>query len=261
MPELPDLEIFKSNIMKRLSSKRLTGLNVFNSAKALFSESSLREELCGRELLDVDRVGKELYFDFGGGRVVSAHLMLNGKMEIVPREAVSSINYKIFSFDFENESLVFSDMGSLCTIKYQPSPDKAPDAFGPAFTLDYFLSAAHKKPRTNVKAFLIDQNIVKGIGNAYADEILWEARISPCSLVGKIPADALAALYNAIGAVLRNAVESIRQICPDIISGEERGFLKVHNKKLKSTETGHRIVIEKIASKTTYYTDEQVLYL
>ena len=260
MPELPDLEVFKSNLSKRLISKCLTGLKVFNLNKVIVPESILTNELCNRNLLSIDRIGKELYFDFGDQRTVAAHLMLNGEMSIFPKDKVPDVKFKIFSMDFKNESLVFSDKGGLCTIKYKPPKDKVPDALDASFTLEYLKRIAHKKNRVNIKAFLIDQKIVKGIGNAYVDEILWDARISPHSLTGNIPDDVLGTLYNSIGTVLKSAIESIRKIAPDIISGEERSFLKVHNKTKKQTETGHKIIVEKIASKITYYTGEQVLY-
>ena len=260
MPELPDLEIYKSNLTRRLKSQRLSGLNVFNMNKATVPESFLLDELGGRELLSIDRAGKELCFDFGDGRIVSAHLMLSGRMTIVSKEEIPKVKFKIFSFTFENDSLVFSDEGRLCTIKYKPPPNKAPDALDAKFTLEYLVKTARKKPLVNIKAFLIDQKIVKGIGNAYVDEILWAARVSPRSLTGKIPDDAFASLYNSIGEVLKNAIESIKKISPDIISGEERSFLKVHNKDLSQTETGHKIIVEMIAQKKTYYTDEQIFY-
>ena len=260
MPELPDLEVYKSNLIKRLKPQRLSGLNVFNINKATVPESFLLDELRGRELLNIDRAGKELCFDFGDGRIVSAHLMLSGRMTIVQKEEIPKIKFKIFSFSFENDSLVFSDEGRLCTIKYKPPPNKAPDALDASFTLEYLVKTARKKPLVNIKAFLIDQKIVKGIGNAYVDEILWAARVSPRSLTGKIPDDAFASLYNSIGEVLKNAIDSIKKISPDIISGEERSFLKVHNKDLRQTETGHKIIVEMIAQKKTYYTDEQILY-
>jgi len=260
VPELPDLEVFKVNVMKRLTSKRLNGVEVFNTLKVMSSRGSILEELRGRELLKLDRIGKELFFDFGDKKIVSAHLMLSGEMSIVPEQEVPQIRYKIFAFHFEDESLVFSDRGKLCTVKYMPTIGKTPDAFDASFTPEYFLNIAHKNRIVNIKAFLIDQKIVKGIGNAYADEILWAARISPRSFVGKIPDDRLLVLYGSIGTVLKDAIESIQQISPDIISGEVRSFLKVHNKALKATETGHKITVERIASKITYYTDEQVLY-
>ncbi|MCL2627991.1 MAG: hypothetical protein FWD44_04745 [Oscillospiraceae bacterium] len=259
MPELPDLEVFKVNIFKRLTSKQLAGIEVFNPAKVLATKEFLINNFVGKNLLSIDRLGKELLFNFGDNRVIAAHLMLSGKISIVSEDTVNAIKFKIFSMSFEQETIVFSDMGGLCTIKL-PVPGKAPDAFADTLTLEYFLDIARKKSRSNVKAFLIDQSIVKGIGNAYVDEILWAARISPLSLIGKIPEDKLAILYQSIGTVLSDAIASIKRISPDIISGEERSFLKVHNKAIKETETGYPIIVEKIASKITYHTKEQVVY-
>ena len=260
MPELPDLEVFKENIFAGLGSKRLTGLEVHYPAKVRAAQETLLAGLADRALLGIGRFGKELIFDFGDQRTIAAHLMLNGEISIIPQERVGALPFKIFSMQFERETIVFSDRGGLCTIRYKPPADKAPDAFAPAFTLEYFIRAARAKSRMNVKAFLIDQKIIKGIGNAYADEILWAARVSPHSLVGKIPEDSLMALYQAIGTVLHAAIDSIRRVSPDIITGEVRSFLKVHNPRLKTTETGYRILVEYIASKKTYHTEEQVVY-
>ena len=261
MPELPDLEVFKTNIYGRLTSKQLVGLAVFNPQKVRAPRGVSPEDFAGRELARVGRFGKELFFDFGGHKIIAAHLMLNGEISIVPEEAAGAIRFKIFALRFERETIVFSDRGGLCTIRYMPPAERTPDAFGAPFTLDYFLQAARAHPLSNIKAFLIDQKIVKGIGNAYADEILWAARVSPRSFVGKIPEDKLAELYRAIGTVLRDAIDSIKRISPDIISGEVRSFLKVHNKLLKKTETGYPIAVERIASKITYYTEEQIAYM
>lgn len=260
MPELPDLEVYRANVFARLKSKRLVGLEVFNPGKVSAPLKVLIDGLAGRDLLCINRVGKELFFDFGAQRIIAAHLMLSGEISIVAEDAVDKIKFKILSMRFECDTIVFSDKGSLCTIKYLPAPNKTPDAFDDAFTFEYFLNTARRKPQTNVKAFLIDQHVVKGIGNAYADEILWFARISPHSWLGKIPEEKLKELYSAIGIVLRDAIDSIKHISPGIISGEERSFLKVHNRTIKATETGHPIIVEKIASKTTYYTEEQVVY-
>lgn len=260
MPELTDLEVFKTNIYNRLKSKRLVGLGVFNMNKVSAPKNFMVNALADRELMQIDRHGKELFFDFGDNKIISAHLMLSGEISIVDEKSVSQIKFKIFSMSFEQETIVFSDRGGLCTIRYMPSKGSTPDALDDKFTLEYFLKAARKKSLVNVKAFLIDQKNVKGIGNAYADEILWHARISPRSLIGKIPEDKLVILYNSIGTVLRDAITSIKRISPQIISGEERSFLKVHNRTLKKTETGYPIIIEKIASKTTYFTEEQIVY-
>ena len=261
MPELPDLEVFKENVYKKLTSKRLVSINIYHHQKVTTPQNVLTEELKDRELTAINRFGKELLFDFEEGKILAVHLMLNGRISIVNDvDAVANIKFKILALNFEKESIVFSDMGGLCTIKYKPVSDGVPDALGTDFTLEYFFNIAHKKSNMNIKAFLINQKIVKGIGNAYVDEILWRARISPHSKVGKIPEEVLVELYHAIDTVLKEAVDSIKAIAPDIISGEERSFLQVHNKSKKQTETGFPIMVERIASKTTYYTKEQIFY-
>ena len=260
MPELPDLEVFKINIFNRLTSKRLEGFDVFDARRVQAVKERILRDLPNRELLRIDRIGKELIFDFGDDQIIAAHLMLSGAVSIVPQAEVATISSRIFALRFERETLVFSDRGGLCTVKYMPQLSRTPDAFADAFTWEYFLGVVRSKARANVKAFLIDQSVVKGIGNAYADEILWHARVSPHSVVGCIPPEALRELYDAIGIVLRDAIEQIRRIAPNTITGEERSFLKVHNRALKTTATGYAIRVEKIATKTTYFTDEQVVY-
>ena len=261
MPELPDLEVFRGNVFDRIADKRLTGLEVCAEHKVQAAQALLREQLVGRDLLGIGRVGKELMFDFGEGRIIAAHLMLNGEMSIVAPGAVAAVRHKIFALVFGEQALVFADRGALCTIKYQPPASKVPDAFDEAFTQDYFLAIAGKKTRMNVKSFLIDQKIIKGIGNAYADEILWAAKVSPHSVMGGMPREVLVALYEAIDPVLRGAIEGIRRGDSGRISGEDRNFLQVHTKARKETVTGHPIIVATVASKITYYTREQVVYL
>jgi formamidopyrimidine-DNA glycosylase len=262
MPELPDLEIFKDNIFKKLTSKRLTGLKVY-SQKITTPEVHLSTELTGTELTAITRHGKELFFDFADSKIISVHLMLNGRISMPATPAAAEkIRGKVLALNFENESVIFHDTGSIGTvIKYKPATGKVPDALGENFTPEYFIKAAQKKPTSNIKAFLIDQKIIKGIGTAYADEILWAARISPKSTTGKIPQESLLTLHAAIITTLLDAIASIREISPDIISGEERSFLKVHTRLKKQTETAYPIKIETIATKTTYFTEEQILWI
>ena len=146
MPELPDLEVFKDNIFKKLTSKHLIDVRVFNANKVNVPQAYLLKALQGAVLLNVGRVGKELIFNFSDQRVVAVHLMLNGKVGILNGcDGIGDVKFKIFSFGFENETIVFSDVGGLCTVKYMPSLGEVPDAFDAAFTLAYFLGAAGKK--------------------------------------------------------------------------------------------------------------------
>jgi formamidopyrimidine-DNA glycosylase len=89
---------------------------------------------------------------------------------------------------------------------------------------------------------------------------LWEAGISPFSVCNKIPDAFIKALAKSIKSVLEDAEKEIQKAQPDIISGEIRDFLKIHNSKKKESPTGGKIHNSTISSRITYYTDEQKLF-
>ena len=116
------------------------------------------------------------------------------------------------------------------------------------------------KSKAVVKSVLLDQHIIRGIGNAYADEILWDAGISPFSISNKIPAAEVKALMKSIKSVLQHAEKSIVKSHPDIISGEIRDFMLIHNSKKDKSPTGAPIQVKSVGARKTYYTDEQKLF-
>jgi formamidopyrimidine-DNA glycosylase len=261
MPELPDLCVFSQNLKKKILNKNIASVAVGNPYK-VSSPDTFCETLTGTSIQDIVRNGKELFFMLANDSSFSVHLMLNGKFSICSRDEAEKINSKIISLFFDvYEAFVTDDFQGLCKVTLNPKAPKVPDALADAFTLEYFLGAAKRNAYKNVKAVLIDQNFVRGIGNAYVDEILWKADISPESTMGKIPDEKLKCLYEAISTILNEAIEMIQKIAPDIISGEERRFLKVHNPRKKVTDDGDKIIKKTVATKTTYFTDKQKLYV
>lgn len=261
MPELPDLQVFSKNLNNRIINKKIVITEVFNRAKVNNSSDWVRSSTVGSQIVSIVRRGKELFFELDNANVFSVHLMLSGKFEICSASEVDSIKYKILSLIFEDgQALVISDYQSMCRVNFNPKLSNVPDALGESFTLEYLLGVMQKNSRKNIKALLIDQNIIKGIGNAYVDEILWKANISPESIAGKIPNEIIKELHDAVLFILTEAIANIERISPDIISGEERSFLKVHNPGKKVTDEGDRILVKIIATKKTYYTDKQQLY-
>ncbi len=261
MPELPDLQVFSMNLKKHILNKPVTCVTVYSSHKINVPSDVFVSSVADSRIVDIVRAGKELYFHLSNGNIFSVHLMLNGEFKLSPVEEVGRIQYKIISIAFtDNSALTVSDYKTLCKVTLNPVKSNTPDALSEKFNYEYLTGRVKSKPNMNVKAFLIDQSIVRGIGNAYADEILWKANISPESVVGKIPDEALADLFYAVGSVLTDAIGSILEIAPDIISGEKRGFLKVHNSKKSKTDEGDPIIVKEIASKRTYYTKRQRLF-
>lgn len=261
MPELPDLCVFSQNLKKRILNIDIGSVTVGNPNK-VSNPGLFCEKVTGTSIKDIVREGKELHFMLANNNCFGVHLMLNGKFHICPREEAEKINYRIISLFLEDgQAFVTADFQGLCRVTLNPKPAKAPDALSDAFTLEYFLGMVKKNSHKNVKAVLIDQNAVRGIGNAYVDEILWKAGISPGSTIGRIPADKQQDLFNAIPSVLTAAIQSILEISPEIINGEERSFLGVHNPRKKFTDEGDAIIRKTVAGKTTYYTDKQKIYL
>lgn len=261
MPELPDLQVFSMNLKKHILNKPVVSVTIYNSSGMNVPSDAFVSSVVNSCIVDIVRVGKELYFHLSNKAVFSVHLMLNGQFRLSDANKVAAIQDKIISLAFtDNSALSVSDYKGLCKVALNPRVSDIPDVLSERFDYKYFTDAIKRYSRMNVKAFLVDQKILKGIGNAYADEILFAANISPESVAGKISDQALSDLFSAIGSVLTAAIDNILKIAPDIVSGEERSFLKVHNPRLSVTTEGDPIIVNQIATKKTYYTRKQRIY-
>ena len=257
MPELPDLAVYAENLMARLKGKTVQSIDYHRDARLNMSHEELRNSLCNTSITSVERSGKEIAFFFSNKATLFVHLMLFGKFTITPDPG--SVRFRVLTIGSEDGlSLVVSDHRGLVTVRVNPIPSSVPDALEVDGT--YLRRKIAEKPRMRAKAFLMNQAIIRGIGNAYADEILWQARISPTSAVGKIPDHVIDDFLTSIRSVLIEAIAEIKRQSPEIISGEVRDFLRVHNSKRSESPTGHRIMKEKRGSQITYFTQEQVLY-
>ncbi|MDP3580529.1 MAG: DNA-formamidopyrimidine glycosylase family protein [Ignavibacteria bacterium] len=258
MPELPDLTVFANNLTKKLKGRKIKSVEFFSTQRLNVTTEEFQKTVCDKAIEEVNRVGKETEFVFSNGTKLHVHLMLTGMFTI--GKSAQNVSSKILTLTFfDGDLLVISDPKGLVTLKLNPVPSMVPDALDAA--KDYLKERMVKKPKVLVKTFLIDQGVIRGIGNAYADEILWRAKISPKSIVGKLPDAVIDDLVNSIRIVLLDAIEEIKKKKPEIISGEIRDFLIVHNPFRRTSPEGHVIIKEQIASKTTYYTDEQILYI
>ena len=258
MPELPELTVFATNLQKRLAGKTVARSEYHRAKRLNVTPDALHTALAGQTLEKVERDGKEMGLHFSGGHVVLVHLMLKGVFHIVPDPAHAKHHVLTLHFN-EGDVLVAGDQMGWMTVNLNPEPSKVPDAL--AITLDYVKGQIARQPHTPVKGFLIDQEVMRGIGNAYADEILYEAKISPKTLVGRIPEHVVPVLVDKTISVLNDGVREILARYPDALGGEVRDFMKVHQPKVKTTATGFAILSEEVAGKKTYFTEEQIHHL
>lgn len=257
MPEIPDLNIFCSNLNKTLPGKTLARITI-SSSKAKTSQTTFKKALEKHKLTKVYREGKELRFLFDNDNVLGIHLMQHGQLHYFEDKPDQKYITAILLFS-DNTGLCLSDFQKAAVPSLNPEEKEAPDALSKSITAGY-LKKQLSGSSAGIKSALISQDIVKGIGNAYADEILWTAGISPLSISYKIPDAAVKKLVRAIPKVLKEAEKHIRKTNPDIISGEIRDFLKVHNARKTHSPGGAPILKKTAGGRKTYYTEEQELY-
>lgn len=254
MPELPDLQVFSRNLKKTLGGKKVKSVAIINKKKIKTSEKDFKKILEGATVKDVVRDGKELHFLFDNDAVLGLHMMLRGKLELF--EKVNDKKFTIIEILFaDGTGLSMSDYQGQATPTLNPEEKDGVDALSKDVDFD-FLKTKLGKSKAAVKNVLLDQKFIRGIGNAYADEIFWEAGISPFSISNKIPDEYIKALVKAIKNVLASAEKNILKSNPEIIAGEVRDFLNVHNSKREKTPRGEKILHDDSGRKT-YYTKEQ----
>ncbi|HJV33718.1 Fpg/Nei family DNA glycosylase [Geomonas sp.] len=260
MPELPELTVFADNLSKAVVGKEIVKVDYRGKKSVKVPTEELTRSMVAARIDKVQRVGKQLLVRLSNDATLFIHLMLKGGFVLTKTEELQQLDAVILAVSFaDGSALALTDPRGMATVALNPKRGEQPRD-GLKVTADYLQAACQRQPNKMIKALLVDQEVIGGIGNAYSDEILWRARISPKSLAGKLPPEAIDALVEAIPAVLNEAVEEIRRRRPDAVSGEVRDFLKVHGPDLKSSPNGARIIKEQIQSKVTYYTEEQKLY-
>ncbi len=184
-----------------------------------------------------------------------------GEERADPGEKLRDGNRDGNKLDFTGgEWLVVSDPRSWATFTLDPPVDVAPDALDAAFDVASLRERLWGQTDRCVKEFLVDQRLVRGIGNAYSDEILWACRIAPRSRCDRLPEAKVGELHAAIRSILEDGIAQIERLAPDSIHGERRDFLKVHRPDRTHSPTGCPIRVERIGTRKTYSTEEQVEY-
>lgn len=256
MAELPDLTVFSHILSRRFKSKCLTELSITETRKLNVRDETLKSSLEGKKLIDVSREGKTLQLHFAENIVLGIHLMLRG--ELVGLENGETPRFQILAFHFDNgDGFAVIDLQKQATATLQPKSVNVPDALN--LERSYFEKLLAKKS-TVIKTLLMDQKSMRGIGNSYADEILYHAGVSPFSIAKEIPPKQVTQIFKSIQTVIEKAIKDIGDANGDELRGELKDFMAVHSSSLKITAKGEAIKTEKIGGRNTYYTDTQELF-
>ncbi len=210
MPELPEVETIRNELLPALAGKRITQVTVFDT-KVLNQPSVEKfcQRLIGQKIEDIKRRGKYLIFPLSNGENLIIHLKMAGALLLSPQQPT---RYLRAHFQFsDNTQLFLFDRRRFARIWLDKNTDKiirklGPEPLTPDFTYEVFLSRL-KGRKAPIKAVLLDQGFIAGVGNMYADESLFSAKIHPLRTADSLSPKESKRLHKAIREVLWSAID------------------------------------------------------
>ena len=212
MPELPEVETYLRELAPDLDGRQITHARVYwPRTIALPSAPEFEIAIAGARFADFARRGKYMLFGLDDPRTLIVHLRMTGKLYLAPAgTAPSKHEHVVLDLD-DGRSLHFQDPRKFGRMWLTPDPAAVlsalgPEPFGPEFAAAYLVAKLAGRT-ASVKALLLDQRIVAGVGNIYADEALYCARLHPARPAGSLSADEISRLHAAVLDVLARAIE------------------------------------------------------
>ncbi len=241
MPELPEVENLRVGLEKNIVGQKIINVEVYKpklvSGKGNIRIASAKKVmefergLIGEHFSEIERRAKNLIFRFSSGKVLLVHLKMSGQFVYKPKGKKATVNgghpielsetelpnkHSHIIFELEKGTLYYNDTRMFGYLLYYPSLETFEkenhfallglEPFDKKFTLEYFLEALSSK-KGKIKSVLMDQKIVAGLGNIYADESLFEAKIRPDRGAISLKKPEIKLLHTAILRIMRRAVE------------------------------------------------------
>jgi formamidopyrimidine-DNA glycosylase len=213
MPELPEVETIVRCLKPRLVGRRVKTFRILYPPLLRLDVGAAPAPLKGKRVIGLRRRGKMILVDFSGGRSLLFHLKMTGQLFLCPRKIPADKHTRlVMSFQGLAEDLRFRDVRKFGFVRAAETSriEAAPElrGLGPEpleLEPERFLALIRGR-RGRLKSFLLNQSAVAGIGNIYADEILFEARLHPRSDVSRLNRRSLARLHAATRLILERAI-------------------------------------------------------
>ncbi|HVF06288.1 MAG TPA: bifunctional DNA-formamidopyrimidine glycosylase/DNA-(apurinic or apyrimidinic site) lyase [Frankiaceae bacterium] len=220
MPELPEVEVVRRGLERGVAGRRIAAVQVHHP-RAIRRHAAGPEDfvalLTGRRVESANRRGKYLWLPLDSGDALTGHLGMSGQLLVVPAGKPAEPHLRVrFAFDDGGRELRFVDQrtfGGLFVVA--GGGDDVPshiahiarDPLDPEFDDAAFVSALRRRS-TTVKRALLDQSLVSGVGNIYADESLWRARLHYDRPTASLPRPAVVTLLAAVREVLHASLRA-----------------------------------------------------
>jgi formamidopyrimidine-DNA glycosylase len=234
MPELPEVETVARSIApligRRIVSAEFSCLRILRGG----DPDVMSERISGHKIKSIQRYGKFIVVSLQGGGFLTIHLGMTGRLLLGGERgkhthAVFTLNRGVLLYDDSRQfgALEYSDEFPARVARLGPEPLE--------IQFEDF-AAALKKRNTRMKALLLNQTFLRGMGNIYADEALFRAGIHPLAIASRLRRDRVRRLYDAIIAVLTEAIEAGGSSISDYVDAQGRsGFFQIHHRVYQRT--------------------------
>ncbi len=262
MPELAEVETVRRVLSSKLINKTITDINVIYPKMIENNITYFKDNLINNKLLDIKRKGKYLIFEFQNHYLIS-HLRMEGKFFV--KENYDQINkheHILLTFD-NNIYLIYHDVRKFGRMKLITKSDYQ-DYFSKlglepsALTLDYLKDKLKGKTK-NIKTLLLDQSIIAGLGNIYANEVLYASKINPYKKGKDLNNSEILSIIDNSQRIISKAIieggTTIKSYTSSLgVTGNYQKYLKVHMKENELCDNCKSLIIrEKIDGRSTYY--------
>jgi formamidopyrimidine-DNA glycosylase len=207
VPELPDVEVYVDHLRRRLVGQPLEHARVLSPFLVRTFDPPLKAAE-GKHVRSIRRMGKRIVFALDDELFLVLHLMIAGRLRWKERGAKVPGKLGLAAFDFPEGTLVLTEASpkkraSLYLVRGKAAVDALdPGGLEPLTASTAEFAAALRRENHTVKRSLTDPHLFSGIGNAYSDEILWRAHMSPVRLTSKMTDEEIAGLHEATKATL-----------------------------------------------------------
>jgi formamidopyrimidine-DNA glycosylase len=230
MPELPEVETIRTGLSRFLPGRIIKAVE-FDTPKSFpNAEADVSQFVIGAKITEVKRRAKVLLIELSSNYTLVIHLKMTGQLVFAggkerfgaghPTDSLigelPDRSTRVVVAFTDGSNLFFNDQRKFGWMRLIPTPEVmqldffqkvGPEPLAADFTWEQFRDRLARRPKTNVKAALLDQTVIAGVGNIYADESLWGAQIHPLTLVQNLKPAQFRKLYEELVFVLKLSIE------------------------------------------------------
>ncbi len=230
MPELPEVETVRRGLSGLIVGKTIRAASTDNPKSFPNAQTDVDEFMIGAEITAIHRRAKVLLIELSTDYTLMVHLKMTGQLVFVANgvrfgaghpndslvNALPDRSTRVTINFTDGSTLYFNDQRKFGWVRLLPTLEVpeidfmkkvGPEPLAADFTAEQFAARFTRRAKTSIKAAFLDQSVVAGVGNIYADESLWGAKIHPTRLVGSVTKDEFALLYSELRDVMNLAIE------------------------------------------------------